>query len=394
MGNTSHRPGVQGRISADAPKRLLVMGPSWVGDAVMATPALRVIREAWPQTRVTMLSRVPVDAVLAGSRLVDDVLTNRPRTVGERLKLVRTVAEGEYGACLLLANGFGSAAVAAMAGIQVRVGYARDGRGALLTDGLLAPEREGSWVGRRRWAPVPAVQYYLHAAWRLVGVEGGGDGNGAVSSPESSGLDKIGLMELELTEFDRAEGERLLRAAGVRTGEAYAVLNPGGNNPAKRWPVKRFVELGRHLTESHAMRVVVNGSPQESELTREVSAGCGGADLPALGGSVAGLKGLLAGAGLLVTNDTGPRHIAAAFGVPVVTLFGPTDHRWTTIPTVRLNDGEGSEELVLADPDLPEGELANDYPERCRIERIGVERVIEACERLLSRASVRAGERG
>jgi ADP-heptose:LPS heptosyltransferase len=232
------------------------------------------------------------------------------------------------------------------------------------------------------------VEYYLRAAMRLVGGKAGG-----FRDDSRSCLERAGLMELGLTEFDREEGERLLRAAGVRTGEAYAVLNPGGNNPAKRWPVERFVALGRHLSERHAMRVLVNGSPQEADLTREVSAGCGGADLPALGGSVSGLKGLLAGAGLLVTNDTGPRHIAAAFSVPVVTLFGPTDHRWTTIPTVRLNDGQGSEELVLADPELPEGELANDHPERCRIERIGVERVIEACERLMSRASVRANGR-
>jgi ADP-heptose:LPS heptosyltransferase len=98
--------------------------------------------------------------------------------------------------------------------------------------------------------------------------------------------------------------------------------------------------------------------------------------LPELGITVGALKGIVRGARLMVTNDTGPRHIAAAFGVPLVSLFGPTDHRWTTIPT----RPEGPEELLLADPTLPETELANDHPERCRIDRIGLEAVVRAVD--------------
>jgi ADP-heptose:LPS heptosyltransferase len=75
----------------------------------------------------------------------------------------------------------------------------------------------------------------------------------------------------------------------------------------------------------------------------------------------------------MVTNDTGPRHIAAALNIPIVTLFGPTDHRWTTIPYTR-------EQIVLADPTLPEEEVANDHPERCAIEQIGVEGVMAAAQ--------------
>jgi heptosyltransferase II len=107
-----------------------------------------------------------------------------------------------------------------------------------------------------------------------------------------------------------------------------------------------------------------------------------GVSLPDLGGSLGSLKALLADprCRLMVTNDTGPRHIAAAFGVPVVTLFGPTDPRWTTIP-VR----PGGEAVLVADPTLPADEVADDHPERCRIERIEVERVIGAVEGLLGR---------
>ena len=85
-------------------------------------------------------------------------------------------------------------------------------------------------------------------------------------------------------------------------------------------------------------------------------------------------------AGLMVTNDTGPRHIAAAFGVPTVTLYGPTDPRWTTLP----EDGRGASRIdIVAEPNLPEGRLADDEPELCRVEKISPARVVEAIEDLL-----------
>jgi heptosyltransferase-2 len=101
--------------------------------------------------------------------------------------------------------------------------------------------------------------------------------------------------------------------------------------------------------------------------------------LPDHGITLGALKAVVKRASLMVTNDTGPRHIAAAFGVPVVSLFGPTDHRWTVIPTK-----PGSREaVVVADPTLEAGQLANDHPERCRIDRIDEERVRRAVQEVL-----------
>ena len=99
-----------------------------------------------------------------------------------------------------------------------------------------------------------------------------------------------------------------------------------------------------------------------------------------LGVTLGSLKGVVRRASIMVTNDTGPRHIAGAFGVPLVTMFGPTDHRWTSIPT-----RTGGEELILvADPSLPPEEMANDHPERCRIERITTESVLAGVDSLLA----------
>ncbi len=364
--------------SARGLQRVVVIGPSWVGDAVMATPALRLLREHLPDARIDVLTRRPVDDVLASLEFVSGIQAARPRSPAEHLRLVNTLRAQRYDAALLLSNAFKSALIAASAGIPVRVGYDRDARGWLLTRRLAAPRREGSKPWKPKWALVPAARYYLDAAAAMLGIEPPAD---------------VPMMELAISATDEAEARRLLQEAGVLRGERFVVLNPGGNNEAKRWPAERFITLGQHLQRVHGMAVLVNGSPAEAVLcgviARGLASGPGRAvSLPALGGSVPGLKGLLARASLLVTNDTGPRHIAAAFGTPVVSLFGPTDHRWTTIPVRPLPDGTPSEVILLADPSLPEAQLANDHPERCRIDRIEVSAVVEAVDRLLEAAAM------
>ncbi len=189
-----------------------------------------------------------------------------------------------------------------------------------------------------------------------------------------------GCMELASTPEQSAASADILARAGVTASTRFAILNPGGNDQAKRWPPDRFIEAGKHLAQRHKLRILVNGSPGERDLVTMIARGCDGVSLTDLAITLGSLKGIVARAGVMLTNDTGPRHIAAAFGVPLVSLFGPTDHRWTIIPT---RDG-APEELLLADPTLPERELANDHPERCSIDRISTSDVIAALDRVLS----------
>lgn len=349
------------------PLRLLVVLPSWVGDAVMATPALSLIRRRMPGILVGGLMRPGIDALLAGSGLVDEVHVEPAGGMMGPKRAAAKVRPMRYDTALLLTNSFSTALTTRLAGIPRRIGYDRDLRGILLTDTLKAPKR-----GDGSWAIVPAVEYYLRLVREcLLGGE-------AAREEE--------YLSLAVTQEQEREGRALLERAGM-VGVRYAVLNPGGNNPAKRWPAERFAGLAKWLHERHGLRSVVNGSPGERELTEEIVAmsglGAAVASLAGLGVTLGALKHVVRESALMVTNDTGPRHIAAAFGVPMVSLFGPTDHRWTTIPT---RPG-GPERVVVADPTLPEEELANDHPERCRIERIEEERVREACVAVLAGAS-------
>lgn len=352
--------------------RLLIVMPSWVGDAVMATPALRLVRSGLPGAFIGALVRPGIDQVLAGTDLLDELHVHHPGGVMGPKFAAAKVRPRRYDAALLLTNSFSTALVTRIAGIPRRVGYSRDGRGLLLTDRLEAPKRPDG-----RWAPVPAVHYYWNAACALLGRPWAG-----WSEPLPAGA----RLELATTAEEERSAAEVLGRAGVAAGASLTVLNPGGNNPAKRWPPERFAALADHLAERHGLTVLLNGSPGEAELIGRIAglARTKAASLPAAGVTLGSLKAILAGRGggvcrLMVTNDTGPRHIAAAFGVPLVSLFGPTDPRWTTIPV-----GPGMERVLTADPTLPETEVADDHPERCRIERITLEGVLEAADKALA----------
>lgn len=374
----------------DRPRRLLVVLPSWVGDAVMATPALRLLRDALPGACIGGLMRPGIDTLLAPTgaddALLDDAHIARSSGVMGPKRAAAAVRGLRYDAALLLTNSFSTALATRMAFIPRRIGYDRDGRGVLLTDRLRAPKDNAG-----RWRIVPAIDYYWAAArYTADGVrppwEDAPDG---WDQPEPDRADRVSLrlpvdahMELPVTQTERAEAVAVLDRAGVDAGEPIAVLNPGGNNTAKRWPAERFVALARWLREAHGLQSVVAGSPGEAELAASIASEAGAGDLPSAGLSLGALKGVIARALLVVTNDTGPRHIAVALRTPVVTLFGPTDARWTTVPA------PGGEALVLADPDLPPNESANDHGAettgRCAIERIEIERVQSAIDALLA----------
>lgn len=108
--------------------------------------------------------------------------------------------------------------------------------------------------------------------------------------------------------------------------------------------------------------------------------------LPDLGITLGALKALCQRAKLMVTNDTGPRHIAGATGTPLVTLFGPTDPRWTTIPVRSHADDSPRETILVADPTLPPDQSANDHPDRCRVDHITPAQVAAAADEQLARA--------
>ncbi len=357
------------------PLRLLVVLPNWVGDVVMATPAVRLLRTSLPGTYLGGLCRPGIDELLEGGDLFDELHVERGSGVMGPKHAAAKVRPRQYDAALLLTNSFSTALVTRIAGIPRRIGYNRDGRGFLLTDKLVAPRR-----GDGSFAIVPACRYYWDAAESILH-EHLPRYNALSATPIPLAFPSGVYMELGVSSRQEQAAEAVLAKAGIAPGEPYAVLNPGGNNPAKRWPAERFAMVADHLFTTRGLRVLVNGSPGEAEVLDAVTAGasrCKPVSLASCGNTLGALKRIIAKAKVLVTNDTGPRHIAAAMGTPVIGLFGPTDHRWTIIPT-RPN---APETIIVAEPTLPEDQSANDHPDRCRIDRIDLARVTAALDAL------------
>ncbi|MBK7403685.1 MAG: glycosyltransferase family 9 protein [Phycisphaerales bacterium] len=357
--------------------RLLVVLPSWLGDGAMATPALRLLRDRLPGSYIAGLARPAVADLLQGSPLLDEILIERASGMMGRKHAAARVRALRFDAALLLTNSFSTALVARLAGIPCRVGYDRDGRGMLLTRRLRAPEWPGSTAVHRRWAPVSAVAYYYAAAMATVGDQ----------APDFTTLqDPLSILpegtrlELPLSVEDRAGADEVLGRAGIGARDTLAVLNPGANDPAKRWAPERFGALARWLADRYRLRVAVNSGPGEEEIAEAVRR-CAPAVvlLGEHGQTLGSLKAVLARSHLLVTNDTGPRHLAAAVGTPTIALFGPTDPRWTTLPE---RAGTRREILVVAGTPDP-GAMTDEHPERYRMELIGLESVQSAAEVLL-----------
>lgn len=380
---------------APRPARVMVILPSWVGDTTMATPALRALRNALPRGVVVAMGRPGMDELLAGEwphppgELIDDVLVADARSLLGPARAAARLRPQRADACLLLPNSFSSAMTARLAGIPIRVGYDRDGRGLLLTHGLDAPRRSPPQWASAGWEPISAVEYYLRAAHKLVDVlaSAGFDTRPLPTPSAGTPLMTGTRLELAISQSQDRAAAAMLTAGGIDRGEPFALVNPGGNNPAKRWPVERFAAVVHHLVTVHGLRVVLNGAPAEAELValiRDALALNHPADadrvvcLTELGVTLGSLKGVVRRARLMLTNDTGPRHLAAAFGTPCITLFGPTDPRWTSLPSDPA--APHRERVLVADETLPPTELADEHPDRCRIDRIATAAVIDAVD--------------
>lgn len=307
------------------PRKILIVQPSWVGDAVMATPTLRAIRELYPQAHVSYLMRRYVKPLYVGMPWADQIITYRTGKTsakagkGHFFDLAARLHAGRFDLAVLLPNSFKSALVCKMARIPRILGYERDGRSFLLTDRLLPSKDRGKFV------PSPIVKYYLGLAHYL-------------------GSKHTDLkLELFVTPAEQREAQDVFTRGGLDpelTRPAGAgkppliLLNPGAAfGAAKCWRPVSFAELADRFIDDLGATVLLSAAPKERAIVEAIKRHMRHApvDLSTQGMTLGGLKEIVRRCDLMVTNDTGPRHIAAAMDVPVVTVFGPTHPEWTEI---------------------------------------------------------------
>jgi heptosyltransferase-2 len=281
--------------------KIVVRTPNWVGDAVMALPALGSLARGLPDAEVWIAAPPWASDLFAGDDLGGRVVELRPqRTLGDLRRNAAALKAHRFDAGLLLTNSFASALLFRRAGIPVRWGYRRDGRGLLLTKSVV--RKDGGRV-------VHMVRYYLDLS----------EGLGFPAFPPE--------IRLRPSPGARARAEELLSAAGIDPARPVVILNAGaGFGPAKRWPADRFARLGRMLQNRKNAALVLTGGLEDAAVAEAISALLPRPPANLVGKTSLGdLVGVISRASLFVTNDSGPMHIANALRVPIVAVFGPTD---------------------------------------------------------------------
>ncbi len=290
--------------------RIGIFLPNWIGDVVMATPALRSLsRFVDDGTQLVGIMRPYVGEVLSGNRWLDERITYDRRSWHGVARLIRQLKKSQLDSVLLLTNSLSTAAFVRLAGIPRRIGFALHTRGWLLTDPLRPAREHGHRV------PRSAVDHYLDVVAAL-GCRPG---------------DK--RPELALTNREQIMADDIWRKFGWSTTDSVIVFNTGGAyGAAKNWPSSSFAQLARLITGKLGARVLLVCGPAERSAVARIEAEVDHPDVRSLSEetlSIGLTKAAVSRAALMVTTDSGPRHFASAFGVPVVTLFGPTDPRWS-----------------------------------------------------------------
>ena len=342
-------------------KRILVRGPNWLGDAVMCEPALRGLQRLFPEAQIALLVKPAVADLFAGHPALTRVVTydsnGKHAGLPGKWVLAGQLRQQGFDLSVLFQNAFEAAFLTFLAGVPRRYGYATDGRSLLLSHPVAPPDRR---------ALVHQVRYY----WDLL------KPLGLTGDPPAPEL-------VVFPEEEQAMAGRLAQG-GLTASDVVIGINPGSTyGEAKRWFPERFAEVTERLcrtireSREQEVSVVILGAKGEERLGREIAARLSSRSLVLSGATtIRELMAALKRCAMLLTNDTGPMHIASAFRVPVVAIFGPTDWR-TTSPF-------GDAHAIVRQPVDCAPCLLRECPidHRC-MTRVSVEQVYEAATQQL-----------
>ncbi|MEI8211437.1 MAG: lipopolysaccharide heptosyltransferase II [Planctomycetota bacterium] len=295
--------------------KLAIMLPNWVGDACMATPALRSLHNEQPNLKeFCWIGRPAPLMVLQGLDWATSTICYKPRSkqpsMLNRRKLVAEMRKRRFDAILLFTNSLSTAFIARLAGIPRRIGFARDGRSWLLTDPV--PTSNGLFNAYRD----PCIVNYLRLANHL----------GCTSQDRST--------HLVTTEDDRDLASKLWQELDFHPSRPTVLLNAGAATAeTKRWPMHHAAAAARTLAQQHGFQVLIHCGPAEKEMANNIESHAQHPSVRSMGhwkDLPLGLsKGVIERSQLVISTDSGPRHIAIALNKPVVSIFGSIDPSMT-----------------------------------------------------------------
>ncbi len=352
--------------------KILVRAPNWVGDAVMAIPALEAIRRTHAGDDICILARPAVADLFFGQPFADRIFSYdfSGKHLGwlGREKLVAELRKETFNIAVLLQNAFEAAWLAWRAGIPERIGYARDARGPLLTKAIRVPQ--AGEISKHE------SHYYMELLHRAGWID---------ASPAN-----LAPIRLQVSETARGDADRTLRTAGAGESSWRCAIAPGASyGAAKCWPPERFALLADRLISECGADVIFFGTPNEKQIAALIRSHMKERAISLVGEtSMRDLPALLASCSIFIGNDSGAMHVAAAAGLPTIGIFGSTDPEGTAPVTDKFT--------LIREPVSCSPCFLRKCPvdHRC-MERIQVGSVFAAAQRLQDfpkKASVRSAE--
>lgn len=294
---------------SDSIRKILVRSFNWIGDAVMTTPAITIIRENFPHAEITILANEPVSQLFLFHPGIDRIITferhGKHSGVLGKWRLASELRKYAFDLAIIFPSSFDSALVPWLAGIPRRIGKCSDGRTLLLTDSY-KPETVN--------ASCHEVDCYLNLLMHF-GIEG-----------------KTAPLNLLVTAKEESEALAILHSCNITDNDFIIGINPGASyGSAKRWYPERFAGVARQLASRWGAKILIFGGPGEAAIAADIEKHLNGNATNIAGKtSVRELMALIKRCNFFVTNDSGPMHIAAAFDVPLVAIFGSTEHTGTS----------------------------------------------------------------
>lgn len=280
-------------------KRILIVNVNWLGDTLFTTPFIKALRDNYPGSHITVLTHPRCLEILEGNPRVNEIIVydekGKHRHLIGKFSIVSRLKAKEFDAAFVLRKSLTRTMILFLSNIPERIGYDSRKAGFLLTKKIPPPRN------------LHKVEYFLGLA-RAIGIE-----------PRSCNY------EIFISDEDRYKADEILRREGVK-GSDFIVMNPGGNWNLKRWPAENFARLGDEIFSRFRKKVILTGAEKDIELCERIS-GLMEAAQPALLCGKTSLKTLGAvfkKAKWVISNDSGPMHIAVSVKAPVIALFGPT----------------------------------------------------------------------
>lgn len=289
-------------------EKIVIKSTNWVGDTILTTPSIRLLRRQFPKAKIFVIARQWVADLLVDNPDIDELwIENKLTHPLSFLRLARRMRKQRFDLGISFPNSFVSALILRAGGVQYRIGYDRDHRGWLLTERIKVTES----ILR-----VHQVEYYLNLLRPICDVD---------NAERNLVLPVNEQVAQEVREF------LLNKGIDLSSNRPLIGMNPGAfYGSAKRWFPERYAVVADYVQEKHNATVIVTGIAQERPIAEEVVSRAKHKNIHNLAGEVSlrQLIALLSFLDLYITNDSGAMHIAAAVGTPVVAIFGSTD--WVT----------------------------------------------------------------